>query len=175
MAMTACKECGEKISTKAEACPKCGAVTPRGKPGMGCGALLLTFGAIAIVLSMVGTAIDSYNDYIDRANMTPAQRVQHEARALLDQQRENERRVRSDAVYTCRTFIERQLKDADSAKWVSDLNDTPLRVHEDNLYIARLGVRAKNSFGAYVLDFFDCRLRKEPSSWVLVSLTQLET
>lgn len=29
MALTKCRECGEKISTKAEACPKCGAKTPK--------------------------------------------------------------------------------------------------------------------------------------------------
>lgn len=29
MAMTTCKECGSELSTKAEACPKCGAKVPR--------------------------------------------------------------------------------------------------------------------------------------------------
>lgn len=31
MALTACKECGNEISTKAKACPKCGAKVPRFK------------------------------------------------------------------------------------------------------------------------------------------------
>lgn len=47
MAMTTCKECSAKISTKAEACPQCGAKRP--KPTSGCAMIM----AIAIGLVFV--------------------------------------------------------------------------------------------------------------------------
>jgi hypothetical protein len=40
VAITTCNECGGQVSTKATACPKCGAVRAGGK-GIGCGAVTL--------------------------------------------------------------------------------------------------------------------------------------
>lgn len=45
MAMTTCKECGNELSTKAEACPKCGAKRPR------------TSGCLQIILVLIGLII----------------------------------------------------------------------------------------------------------------------
>lgn len=48
MAMTKCKECGQRISTKADACPKCGATRKRTSP-VGC-----LVGIVLLVLIFVG-------------------------------------------------------------------------------------------------------------------------
>lgn len=48
MAMTKCKECGADISTKAEACPKCGARQPR--PTSGCAWLVAIFVALPLLI-----------------------------------------------------------------------------------------------------------------------------
>ena len=51
MAMTNCKECGSEISTKAEACPKCGAKVPRTSvASQGC----LMIVALIAILAVIG-------------------------------------------------------------------------------------------------------------------------
>lgn len=51
MAMTKCRECGSEISTKAEACPKCGA---KRKSQTGCGTLIMASVVGLIVLAAIG-------------------------------------------------------------------------------------------------------------------------
>lgn len=54
MAMTKCKECGASISTKAEACPQCGAKRP--KQTSGCAWIALIFLGIPILWAVVKTS-----------------------------------------------------------------------------------------------------------------------
>lgn len=51
MAMTKCKECGAQISTKAEACPQCGA---KPKKTSGCAIVVLGFVLLVAFASIVG-------------------------------------------------------------------------------------------------------------------------
>ena len=51
MAMTKCKECGNEISTKAEACPKCGAKQVR---TTGCAKVVLIFFGAIFLLAILG-------------------------------------------------------------------------------------------------------------------------
>ena len=51
MALTKCKECGHEVSTKAEACPSCGAKIA--KKGMGCGTLLLVLFVVGVVAAVI--------------------------------------------------------------------------------------------------------------------------
>jgi RNA polymerase subunit RPABC4/transcription elongation factor Spt4 len=53
MALTKCKECGEQISTKAEACPKCGAKQPKKTS-------LLTWGVLAFIILVVIVQVTSH-------------------------------------------------------------------------------------------------------------------
>lgn len=66
MALVECKECGEQISTQADACPKCGAPSPAqqlataGKGLMGCGCLLtilITIPALVFLLIMLSELV----------------------------------------------------------------------------------------------------------------------
>ncbi|WP_043807453.1 zinc ribbon domain-containing protein [Desulfatibacillum aliphaticivorans] len=68
MALISCEECGEKISEKAESCPKCGAPTKAGKKaqkkarvakrgntqGVGCLLILLS---VVLGLTVVGAPV----------------------------------------------------------------------------------------------------------------------
>lgn len=55
MAMTKCKECGGELSTKAEACPKCGAkVTRTSVAAMGCLVIILIFGVLTAIGAIFG-------------------------------------------------------------------------------------------------------------------------
>lgn len=51
MALTKCKECGNEVSTEAEACPKCGAKLKHAGNRMGCGFFLL----LIIIIGIFGS------------------------------------------------------------------------------------------------------------------------
>lgn len=51
MAMTKCKECGAEVSTKADACPRCGA---KPKKGSGCALVVLGFLVVFLVVVVGG-------------------------------------------------------------------------------------------------------------------------
>ncbi len=53
MAMKKCKECGKDVSSKATACPNCGAVLKE----TGCLTYIVLFFAIFIVLGIIGGAL----------------------------------------------------------------------------------------------------------------------
>lgn len=52
MSMVNCKECKTEISSKAEACPKCGAKTKRSS--IGCGSALAVIGVIFVFIMVAG-------------------------------------------------------------------------------------------------------------------------
>jgi hypothetical protein len=55
MALKKCKECGNEVSSKADACPKCGAkLKPK---SIGCGGLLLVLIVIGIIGSLFSTTM----------------------------------------------------------------------------------------------------------------------
>lgn len=56
MAMTKCKECGHSISTKAEACPSCGAKQVRTS---GCAKVVLTFFIVMLAFALLGQCMES--------------------------------------------------------------------------------------------------------------------
>lgn len=56
MTMEKCKECGNEISTKADACPKCGAKRPKRS---GCGIVLI----VCLLIVTIASAINATKDY----------------------------------------------------------------------------------------------------------------
>lgn len=61
MALKKCKECGHKVSTKAESCPECGA--KRESNNIGCGKAFLILFVIAIVGSgIIGSIVSKQNE-----------------------------------------------------------------------------------------------------------------
>lgn len=67
MALKQCKECGEKVSTKAKACPSCGAVLKKERQSIGCGGLIL----ILIIIGIFGSIIGGNNS--SKTNTTSTQ------------------------------------------------------------------------------------------------------
>ena len=76
MAMIKCKECSEPVSTKAPACPKCGAARPK-TSCLGClvgilGLMLLTFMALGLLLSDGPDGSDTSRPARKRSKATPS-------------------------------------------------------------------------------------------------------
>lgn len=53
MALTTCRECGNPLSTKADACPRCGGVTPKNAVGC-CATSIIALLAVLVYLALSG-------------------------------------------------------------------------------------------------------------------------
>lgn len=132
MAVVKCKECGNQVSTKAKACPTCGAKPPKKTS-------FVTWGILAIVVLVVGNAI------INPAPPKPAktqEQLAQEAEAARVKEAEAKRRSdRSLAESVAKEAVLAQLKDPDSAKFGKVV------VKESGIVCGY--VNAKNSLGGY--------------------------
>lgn len=141
MALVKCKECGEKVSTKAKACPNCGAKPPKKTS-------FVTWG----VLLIIGLAV--YGGMQENASKTPEQRA---AEAQERQQREAEE-ARKEAAEEARRderireyswmeagkdAVRAKLKDPDSAEF----RNVVFVRGEDDVPVTCGEVNAHNSFG----------------------------
>lgn len=123
MAMVKCKECGNQVSTKAKACPTCGAAQPKRTS-------VLTWVAAGLIGLIVIVSIATKEDPVS----APAPKA---APTAAD--------VKADrqwaAVAAAQLTVQKGLKDPDSAKFEGPV------YHEPGYVCGR--VNAKNSFGGY--------------------------
>lgn len=153
MALVKCKECKEQISTKAKACPKCGAVPPKKTS-------LFTWLILILIIFTV------YGAYQQESSMTPEQRVaREEQRAIAAKEKEAEK-AREDAQkaveekekrrkgFHClsswdgshpavKKYVEEKMRDPSSFKHV-ETRITPVEKGEHQLVMK---YRAANGFG----------------------------
>ncbi|MDH5524484.1 MAG: hypothetical protein OEY01_10905 [Desulfobulbaceae bacterium] len=61
MALKKCKDCGEKVSKKADSCPKCG--SPVKRKSIGCGGLIVAL----VFLAIMGSVISSFQESSKKA------------------------------------------------------------------------------------------------------------
>lgn len=73
MAMTKCKECGGELSTKADACPKCGAKVPRtSAAAMGCLIIVALFAVLAAIGAFFGDGSPSSGTSLAPSSAAPS-------------------------------------------------------------------------------------------------------
>lgn len=143
MALIACSECKKQISSKAEACPHCGARAKK-KPS-GCAPALLVGGLIVILI--VAVAPDK-----------PDQRAPVED-------------SHASAKGACMLFIKQRLHDPDSSKFES--SDRAAAHKDGDTWIVTRAVFAKNAFNATRKAQFICRMRLDAGTWQPISITEL--
>lgn len=161
MALETCKECSAQISDKAASCPSCGAPIKRTSL---VGKLAAGFLGLAVFSGIVGSCSQQdQKEASTAAAMTPAQIA---AKAERDEQ--------AAGAYACKTFIEKSLKDPDSAQFIYSNYEAPSKKNSDGFYEVQHKVRAKNSFGAYNLSYFNCILKKTEANWILVTLKEVK-
>lgn len=68
MAIKKCKECGNEVSTKAESCPKCGAVI---KKKTGCLGYIGAGFVVLVVLYAIGLTVDDGSNTVSSAKKSP--------------------------------------------------------------------------------------------------------
>lgn len=130
MALIKCKECGNEVSSKAEACPKCGAKIAPEK--MGCGKTLVVVFLGFIILGVAGSIVSSFTDSSASTNQAPKTPEQ-----LAADKKEDEAMQR--AVFGAMT-LKKTMRDPDSFKLESALVI-------DGTGAVCYDYRAKNGFG----------------------------
>jgi len=175
MALIDCHECGKSISSKAKTCPQCGA-----KRKSHVGRLLLAYVILSIILGSGAKTMISIEkaekDKLETARvaaLTPEQRAAEMKQRASEQKAQAEAGKETTAVYVCRDFIKKTLKDPDSVEFIGMSSETPVTKEKDGLYKVGVAARAKNSFGATVPSVFLCRARYVGGdNWTLVSMKE---
>ncbi len=119
MALQKCKECGNEVSSKAKACPQCGAAQPKKTSVFTW--IIGGFFAVAVVAAVVGGTSSS--------TMTPEQH------AASKQKSESMKKT-----MLALQAIKKSMRDPDSLKW-EDITAN------DDASVICISYRAKNGFG----------------------------
>jgi hypothetical protein len=148
MALIKCKECGNEVSTKAEACPKCGAKL---KQKAGCGTILGVAILAVIIIGAFGSIFDSPSD--GGADAKPATCGPADLQCLGD------KGTIAAGVY-CADQVEKLAKH--SAKWTDGMLE-PKFSHfrwrnQEKGEITYIGdkVQFQNGFGAFTNMIYEC-------------------
>lgn len=178
MALVKCKECGEKVSTKAKTCPSCG--TKVKKP-----LSMLRFIIYASVATFVLVAVMAKHES-NLASMTPEERAAREEarearqaereRAEAQRQAQQEERRCSDqtmAFVMSQNFVKQRLRAPSTAKFPSVTNDgVRTQYLGDCTHRVQAFVDSQNGFGATIRTRYQAELRKQPdaNSWNLIDI-----
>jgi hypothetical protein len=104
VAMKKCKECGNEVSTKAESCPKCGAVL---KKKTGCLGYIATAVLIFIVLVLIGSMTND-DTSIDRqisSSVGAGKSTQTESTRATSEQSDGLTRPQKNAVRSAKQYL----------------------------------------------------------------------
>ena len=146
MALLKCKECGKEVSSKADKCPHCGAARANEPNGCAMGCL------VVIIIAAVVYFFNSSNSS-EPQKATPDDEL---------------------AAFTCGDFIKKNLRDPDSADFITDPSTSHASAEPDGSYQALLTVRANNGFGGKTVSTFNCIVSKDADgNWILKSLNEL--
>ena len=132
MALVKCKECGNQVSTKAKACPTCGAKVPKKTS-------IVTWCVLGVIVLVVGNAI--INPAPPKPPKTQEQIAQEAESAKLKEEESKRRTERAIAESRAKESVLALLKDPDSAKFGTVV------VTDSGIVCGY--VNAKNSFGGY--------------------------
>ncbi|MCG3744583.1 hypothetical protein ACXHPE_17315 [Vibrio cincinnatiensis] len=154
MALVKCKECGEKVSTKAKSCPNCGAKPPKKTS-------IVTWAVLVLILFGV------YGVWQAESSLTPEQRKAREEQRAIAAKQQEEQRVKESAQkaaeekekrlkgFHClsswdgshtgvKKYVEDNMRDPDSFEHI-ETRITP--VSDKGTHQLVMKYRAKNGFG----------------------------
>lgn len=165
MAMVRCRECDEKISDKAKACPNCG--SPVHKKSKGNTALVI-FLAVVAGYYFVGEPSES-TDQAEGENQSTDEQSGSDWSNYSDAERSNQ--ASSWAQYHCKQLLSESLHDPRSAQWEPSY-EWPTVVRENSVVVTA-SLRASNGFGALVFSRYRCELEYDEKNWRVKSLEPL--
>jgi hypothetical protein len=141
VALVKCKECGEEVSTKAKACPKCGAWLPKKTS-------IVTWGVLALILFAI------YNGWLPEFNLTPEKRNAKEEKLAITVAKEEEKENHRKGFHCLSSwkgshsavekYVEERMRDPDSFEHV-ETRISP--VNDKGTHQLFMTYRATNGFG----------------------------
>jgi len=144
MALKKCKECGGKVSSKADQCPHCGAKTKR--QSIGCGGLLL----ILFIIGIIGSIMNQPSPSSNTTPPPPKPKTQKELRT-------EKISAGFSAWDGSHIALERLIK--------KTMNDPDSYEHEETVYwdqgddlIVKTTFRGKNGFGGVVKNWVKAKV-----------------
>ena len=88
MALTNCKECGHKISKKAEACPSCGAPQKAKKKRAGCGTTVILIFLLGLLILSLNKSPSPSRSNVSQPSNTPEQMAARREKHRADLEKE---------------------------------------------------------------------------------------
>lgn len=169
MALLKCSDCGNDVSIDAKTCPNCGTTKPfKNQVLTADEAKKYSYGQIRGFQKGGGTVrMGKITKFIFIGMVVgilflilkPAQPLTPE-----EQQKELEK----SAGYYCENIVNKNLKDPNSV----DKTGSSTIQYEDGTYRTLYGLRAKNSFGAYVQSSYVCELKRSDDSFEIISVSE---
>jgi hypothetical protein len=151
MALIKCRECGKEISSKAQACPNCGAAA---RKGFGCVGSTLIIIAGVFVIGAIVSGIVGKEPPTPTAPKAKEQLAAEKAKADREQ-------ARGAKAVAAGVVVKSSLRDPESVVWES------IRANDDASIIC-IEYRARNGFGGMnrgFVVFVKDRPSQEPSAW----------
>jgi hypothetical protein len=163
VALTTCRECGGQLSTNTDACPKCGAKTPR----LGCGGMMLVATLGLVALGAVGSIVGNFTRQEQRAReaqQETARRNEDAARRATMTPKQRAAKDKEDAEAAARRAAMEQQERQEYAKLLAlaraikqNANDPESVRIEEALYTLKgammIKYRGRNGFGGLVLNY----------------------
>lgn len=172
MALIKCRECGTQVSTKAKACPSCGAI-PRKKM-----TLLKWVAATFVAIMTYGAYLDSKltpEQKTARAEARAARQAEDAKKAAEEKARDDEKACSSDisAFVMSQTFVKQRLKAPSTADFPYMTSDgVKTNYLGDCTHQVLAYVDSQNSFGAKIRTRYYVKLKNEKGtdSWELLDI-----
>ena len=170
MALIKCKECGEKISKKAEACPHCGNPLKKksGSTQIGCGTSIVV---IALSIWFFSNLIND-TSIQDSQVSAPKKTVPSPSPAKQSTNWKNQRGNTRYSYTIAQDFVKKQLKAPSTVKWPGTFESKDhVKSIGDQQYQINSWVDSENSFGAMIRNHYTAVVKQTGEhEWILVSL-----
>jgi hypothetical protein len=173
MALRRCKECGKEMSTRAAACPHCGAKPRRTSFGTWLVLVVIGLGVISWYSAsqrIEENAAQRAQDGAARAaKLSPADKAAEDRRLAAAKAAEQREREEGTMAYACKEWVRKSLHDPGSAEF-----EQPFAFERAAKFNrVQVKVRARNAFNAMRLSTFECRIRRSGGELVLLSLQEI--
>lgn len=163
MAMIDCPECNKQLSDLAKSCPHCGAPAIKKKavkkPTSPIVVFAMALMAIGIVINI---ALNNHDAASGSGELTQEQ-----------QKKKTEHEELLSAATACMMMVEKSLNDPSSADFPR-ASEAAVKDEGNGRFHVQFKGRAKNAFGALVLQVFDCELNKADGNWSAISIDTIK-
>lgn len=175
MALVKCKECREKVSTKAKTCPSCGVKVKKPIPAGGIITVIILFLIMAMIIAG-NSAPDMTPEQLAAREEARATRQAERESAETEKQAQQEERRCSDqgmAFVMSQNFVKKRLRSPSTAKFPNVTSEGVRTQYLGNCtHKVQAYVDSQNGFGATIRTQYYAELKKQPNvnSWSLINL-----